>query len=100
MKKRFVLGINSSTVDQDQELIKFLDLEKLDYWHWLSNMWLVVDIDGKKNASELSDSLMSIYTGENVIVLELDATSDSWSGFGPKGESKNMFTWLHEKWEK
>lgn len=100
MKKRFIVSINKAVVEQEQEFIKFLESQNLDYWHWLSNLWLVIDLSGTFNAGKLRDEVNRIFPKEHNLIFELNQTFDNWAGFGPKSEERNMFSWLQEKWKK
>ena len=93
MKKRFIIGIGSSTDAQNKEFFRYLNKHHLNWWHWISNFWLIVDENGQLSASRLTDDLGEIYPNVNTIAIELEGDSDTWSGFGPAGEDneKNMF---------
>jgi hypothetical protein len=100
MKRRFVVGLDSSTKEQNQEFIEFIRGRQLGWWHWISNFWLLTDPGGKLSAIELRLELGKIYPGVHTLVLELSEKDDTWSGFGPKGEDRNMFKWLNDYWKR
>jgi hypothetical protein len=100
LKKRFVIAVDSSTKDQNVAFREHLKARTPGlWWHWLSNLWLIVDTDGKYTASELVDVVQEFYPATNTLVIELPANGDTWSGFGPNVEGKNMFGWLEKKWQ-
>lgn len=98
MRKRFVVCLNSSTNEQNEKFKEFIKESRLGWWHWLSNSWLLVDSKGQCTASSLRDQLNRNYPGIHSLVLELRGDDDTWAGFGPSGEDKNMFKWIKENW--
>lgn len=100
MKKRFIVSLNGSTKKQEEAFIKFLGSQNVGWWHWLSNTWLISDNIGKLTASTLNDKALEIFESEHLLVLEINNTSDTWAGFGPSTEDKNMFSWLKNHWKK
>lgn len=98
MKKRFIISLNSSTDEQDQELIKFIKDNHLGWWHWITNTWLISDARGKFTAKTLRTELRKIFPGVYLMVFELSEEGDTWAGFGPTAEDKNMFTWVKNNW--
>ena len=100
MKKRFIICINNSTKEQDEEFMTFIRSNNLSWWHWLSNIWLISDKQGKLTASQIRDEIKIIFDNEYNLVLEINNEKDTWAGFGPKTEDKNMFKWLKNNWGK
>jgi hypothetical protein len=99
MKKRFIVGLDHSTTEQDTAFREYLRASGLNWWHWISDMWLLVDPYGQFSASQLRDKLNEIYPTVRNIVIEIRSDGDTWSGYGPKSEDKNMFTWIRGKWK-
>ena len=97
MKKRFVVCINDSDKEKDKDFIEFIKNNNLGWWHWLSHTWFLSDSNGKLSAAEIRTKVKNIYN-ENNIVIELNENGDTWSGYGPKGKSRNMFDWLKRNW--
>ena len=60
MKKRFVVCY-SDNIPKEKEMhfIQFIKDNKLGWWHWISNMWLLVDSSGQMTASILRDKYVS-----------------------------------------
>ncbi|MGA2645754.1 MAG: hypothetical protein ABSF15_13660 [Candidatus Sulfotelmatobacter sp.] len=99
MKKRFVVGLASSTPQQEEAFKE--SLLPLAWWHWVKTMWLIIDEDGILTAADLRDKVKECYPGVFSMVLELRSDgTDTWAGFGPKSEQKNMFTWMKNVWKK
>lgn len=99
MKKRFVVSINDSEDEQERKFIDFLRENGLSWWHWLANTWLVVDAKGKFSASDFRDTVKEVFKNEHVLVIEMREDGDTWSGFGPNTENRNMFRWLKTNWK-
>ena len=98
MKKRFVVLLDSSSKEQNSEFLNWIKEQGLGSWHWLSHSWLIVDSAGISKASEIGNVVRNIYGATNHFVIEISEDGDTWSGFGPKGEDRNMFTWIHKNW--
>jgi hypothetical protein len=101
MKKRFIVALNASTPEAEKAIVAFLKRHGVSWWHWLRNVWLVSDSEGKLSAKEIRDGIREILPGVNSFVIQLNSDgSDTWSGFGPKSDDKDMFSWIHKNWKK
>jgi len=100
MSKRYIVGLDSSTEEQDDAFLQFINDNGLGWWHWLNNFWLITDSSGKFSAGEIRDELNESHPSVEKLVIELSDSGDTWSGFGPKSEDQNMFTWLRKTWSK
>jgi hypothetical protein len=100
MKKRFILLVDNTTADQNKAFRDFVEASGLNWWHWISNAWLLIDQKGTWKASQLRDKAKEVYPGENTFVAELRPDDDTWSGFGPSTEKRNMFKWIEQNWKK
>ncbi|MEP0712983.1 hypothetical protein [Algoriphagus sp.] len=100
MKKRFIICLNESTPEQEKVFIEYIKSQKLGWWHWLTNIWLISDRNGKLDCEIIRDKAMEVFAQEYVIVIELSSNHDTWAGYGPSSDKKNMFKWLEENWEK
>lgn len=100
MKKRFVVALNSSTVEQDRQFVEWLH-GPYGYWHWLKNLWLISDSAGVLTAADIRTKTNEIYGNVHKLVLELRSDgTDTWSGLGSGSAERNMFKWIHENWKK
>jgi len=97
MKKRYVVAIDTGTKEQNDAFVKLLRERGLGWWHWLTNCWLITDSRGQLSASELRDKVQSTFQC-NCLVLELRDGDDTWAGYGPQTEKRDMFKWLKENW--
>ncbi len=101
MRKRFIIGIDSTTEEQTEAFYKFAKEQNLGWWHWLANFWLLIDSQGHFSAADIRDKLNETHPGVNNLVLELDEHGGvKWAGFGPTSENQNMFRWLHDYWRR
>ena len=99
MKKRFVVAVDKSTPEQDQAFREWVS-GSYGWWHWISSMWLIVDLNGILTAMAIRDKVNECYPGVTTFVVEIrEDGSTTWSGFGPKAEERNMFTWIRNNWD-
>lgn len=100
MKKRFIVCYNNNiSKEEEMNFVQFIKDNKLSWWHWISNMWLLVDSSGQMTASILRNKICELYSRNRVMVIELGEDKDTWSGFGPT-KPKNMFDWVKRNWDK
>jgi hypothetical protein len=99
MRKRFIVAVDKSTTEQDLAFQSFIKASGFKWWHWLSNLWLLIDEEGNSSAKQIRDRVVELYPGESVWVEELSDVGDTWAAFGPKSETRNMFPWLVKNWK-
>lgn len=100
MTRRFIVGVDGMTPEQNKALADRLASLGCGWWHWIGNFWLVSDSSGKLTNSVLRDVVLEIAPGGTNLVLEV-VGSTNWSGFGPNSqgnEKHNMFRWLQDNW--
>lgn len=100
MKKRFIVLIEESSEEQDNSFLEWVKSEKIGWWHWFQHAWLLSNRSGNFTASDIRDKLHDVYGTANNLVIELNETDDTWSGFGPKNENNDMFKWIKDNWHK
>jgi hypothetical protein len=100
MKRRYIICVNNSNVEQQKKFIEFLTRPSVGYWHWLSNTWLVVVENDALSMQQLMDTSKTLFDNEYSLVIEINNNGDTWTGYGPNGVEKNMFTWLINNWKK
>ncbi len=100
MRKRYVVMLNSETNEQVNALTEWIKENNFGWWHWLNNSWLLSDGSGKSSSAEIRDKVLDIFPGVDCIVLEIrgDGSNDTWSGFGPSTDEKDMFKWIKTNW--
>lgn len=102
MAKRFIICLDKSDAEQNEVFKKYIDENGLAWWYWLNNTWLIKDYSNSLDSKIIRDKLLEIYPGVHNLVIELPGSkeNDTWHGFGPAGEERNMFNWLHNTWSK
>jgi len=98
MKKRFVVLIESSTKEQNEIFLSWIKSEGIGWFHWFQNTWLLSNVRGHLSASDIRSEVRKAYGSANTLVLELQGVNDTWAGFGPNSEEKNMFKWIRDNW--
>jgi|ERR1017187_6082588 hypothetical protein len=101
MRRRFVVLVDTSSKAQDDAFLDFAKKSGFGYWHWLNNSWLLTTHNLQTTSKQISDQLLLIFPNIFFLVLEIkEDGSDLWIGFGPLGDEKNMFKWIHENWKR
>ncbi|WP_288786062.1 hypothetical protein [uncultured Bacteroides sp.] len=100
MKKRFIVCYNNNIPKEEEiKFVQFAKDNKMGWWHWIDNVWLLVDYSGQMTAPILRDKVCKLHSGSRVIIIELAEDKDTWAGFGP-ATPKNMFDWVKRNWQK
>ena len=96
--KKFIVALDKSSKEQNQIFVQFCKEKKVGYWHWLSNLWLITTTSEEFSAKWLRSKLREIYPNIHLMVFEISKEGDTWAGFGPNSEDRNMFNWLKTTW--
>jgi len=99
MKKRFVVGINLTSEDDEKRLASYLKKTRYGWWHWIKNFWLIIDGQGTLTATQLRDEIIQLFPSTNLFVIELK-DKGTWAGMGPTNPIFDMFKWIREGWDK
>ena len=99
MKKRYIVCVNKSKKDQNEEFLKYIRQQRFGWWHYLDNTWLIVDPKGTSEIGQIRDKVKIAFENEYNMIFELDEGEGTWSGFGPNSPTRNMFKWLKENWK-
>jgi hypothetical protein len=96
MAKRFMLGTNRTTQEQDAQFINILKTRwpNAGWWHQLSETWFVIDPADNLTADILRDAAKEAFPGIYLMVVEIG--TGRWSSFG----SADSFPWMRGQWEK
>jgi len=97
--KRFIISLNNTTRQQQKEFADYLTRTGVGFWHWLENTWLIVDRNNVFTAEQLREILDLFFPKVHNLVIQLNHYNDTWAGFGPSGDNKNMFNWLNTTWK-
>jgi hypothetical protein len=94
MTKRFVIGTANLTSEQEDELLSYIRSNKVAWWHWFPNFWLIKDSSGILTASGLRDAVRNA----DCLVMEIDGDI-TWATHGGKNSAGNSMTnWLKKTW--
>ena len=97
MTRYFVIGTDAMKPDQSDSIRKWAQAQTA-WWHWIDGLWLIISTNDNMDVGSIRDKLRELAPGVSQLVLEVNP--ESWSGFGPKSENRNMFTWLNANWKK
>ncbi len=102
MVKRYIVILNNSNAESNDKFQKYIEDNKLSWWFWVGDTWLLKDYAGGLNSVLIRDKLNEFYPNVRNLVIELrgDSSNDTWNGFGPSGKENNMFNWLAYTWSK
>jgi len=100
MGNKYIIALDSSTKEQNQALKDFASDNGLGWWYWINNFWLITDPREKFSASDIRDVVKTTHPRVYCFVIELNDYGDTWSGWGPGGEKRNMFNWIKNTWDK
>lgn len=97
--KRFVIGTNRTTAEQDSAFLNILRSRwpHLGWWHQVSETWLIVDLANTVTVVELRDAAMQAFPGIYIMVIEVNG---SWAGWGANSPPGDMFTWMRDSWDR
>lgn len=100
MRKKYIVAVDNATEEQNLEFKSYINDSSCGWWHWIDNLWLLTDPKGEFSAQEIRDKVKECFPKLYCLVIEMSAEGDTWSGYGPKGEDRNMFKWLRDSWDK
>ena len=95
MTRYFVVAVQDLTADETR---KISDLFRGEYgwWHWIDGFWLVTDSSNRLSAEIIREEIGEAVGEKRRMILEVNP--ETWSGFGPKSEDNDMFSWIHRNW--
>lgn len=99
MTKRFIVILHSATDEQNEAFLAWLREKKLGWWHWFQGSWLLATNSDSWTAAQVRDIVREKFSDVHHIVFELHEGEGTWSGYGPKGENNNMFSWINDNWK-
>jgi hypothetical protein len=95
--KRFFLGTNRTTAEQDKAFFAIIRSRwpHLGWWHQLSETWLFVDLTDELTPSDLRDAALQAFPGVQLLVIEIPCVTN-WAGFGMTKD----YQWFRETWDR
>jgi hypothetical protein len=96
--KRFVIGTNRTTVEQDKVFLNILRTRwpHLGWWHQINETWLIIDLSDELTVNALRDATHQAFPGIYKIVIEVPGHSTPWAGWGQGAD----FVWVNEQWDR
>jgi hypothetical protein len=96
MRRHFIIVVNDATAEQQNAVTNhFTNRNGIGYWHWYSDMWLLIDSTNFWNAETLRDKLNELLPANHKFVCEVRYPAN-WAAFG----NPDTFPWLHNEWSK
>lgn len=93
MMKRFILVVDNPTKEQQNAVTQFFK-NRLGYWHWFSDVWLLTDTTNTWTVTSIRDKVRELIPGARLLVFPI-ASGTVWAGSG----KTEMFKWLHNTWK-
>lgn len=97
MKKRFIIAANFLTPDQERKFARYLAENKLSWWHWVKNYWLVVDKTSNLSCKKFRGEIKKIIGSTSVLVMEISGVN-AWAGSVDSSSTSETFDWLDKVW--
>jgi hypothetical protein len=94
--KHFVVAMADMDDKQSLEVTNIFK-DKVGWWHWINNFWLVIDTRDQLSCVSIRDELSKVAPGVRKIVLEVEPVT--WAGAGPSTPPNDMFDWIKKSWE-
>jgi hypothetical protein len=93
MTKRFVVVVDDATKAEQDVVTNWLKTTPLEFWHYLSDLWLVADGQDQHTTITIRDQLKALLPQKTVLILTIDQ-AEAWAARGPV----EKFKWLHTTW--
>jgi hypothetical protein len=95
MTRRFLVAVEGMAAPEEEQFIAYIRKEGMGWWHWIANIWLLVDERDTITARIIRDKLSEIAKPSRCLILEVDPVT--WSGV--RNDPK-MFDWMTRAWKK
>jgi hypothetical protein len=99
MTRRYIVVVSNLNNDDARAFTAFLRANKMLWWHWIEQCWLIVDRGDDDHQKAIRDYLHELSSSKRAIVIDADFAG-YWVGFGPASGEKDMFKWLKSTWDK
>jgi hypothetical protein len=94
--RRFVLGTSALTKEQEASIIRWMDANAIEWWHWLPNMWLLKHRQ-EMGTAKIRDGIHPLMGNAECLVMEVQHVS--WDGLTLIREGKRMSDWIETVWK-
>ena len=96
MTKKFVVGVENLSPEQQKLFRDFIQKDGSGWWHWIEGLWLVDAATDELTVSKIRDKIKNISKDSNTLVLEVSPIT--WATFGPESEDYSFKKWVQESW--
>lgn len=97
MSRRFAIGANPMTADEKAAIRRWLG-EDCAWWNWINGLWLIRSNKGFHTTETIREKFRELAPDADIIVIQIPH-GDTWSGYGPSDEQRNMFRWIKNTWD-
>ena len=94
--KLYIVAVSGLTDIEEREFIEFARANGMNWWHWIENIWLLIDPDERFDAARIRDKLRAMKSSKRCIVIEKNPDYETWAEFGP--QEKDLFNWVKKNW--
>jgi hypothetical protein len=91
--KRFMIVIDQAATSDAAAMSLLIDQGKCGWWHWLNDLWLIVDPDDNASVASWVLKLRKLINTSTKIFIE-EVKDGQWSVFAPPASH----AWLEESW--
>ncbi|HEV3073219.1 MAG TPA: hypothetical protein VHB47_02275 [Thermoanaerobaculia bacterium] len=92
--KRFLIVIDDVSEEMARSLNAVLEVSSCRYWHWMTDLWLLVDPEPGSSAAGWLERIHRIKDRATGILV-LDISRRAWAGSVPEGSEE----WLRQNWK-
>ena len=100
MRRRFLVAIDDETSQDVASFMNYIKENHFGWWHWFSNVWLLVTTNHDITTNQIRDELVEICGDKSIFVSEVQPIT--WSNFGPQGnktgDEKDISQWSNNNW--
>lgn len=101
MKRRFIIGIEGLSREQEDKFRDYLE-ERGSWWHWIGNLWLFCteSADSSISAKAIREKIVEINEGIDTLVMEVSEEKDWSARSSANSKGRRIYNWLEDTWDK
>lgn len=97
MIRRFAVGANPMT-DEEKATIQEWLRGTCSWWNWINGLWLIRSDKDFHTTETIRDEFHKLAPDAHIIVIQIPS-GDTWAGYGPYNEQRDMFRWINNTWD-